>query len=103
LIGNQNSPGANVTADRIRRLKPAQIADLIESASTQEQSLLLERVHTDPQLEANVFEELDDNKQTQLLKMRSDQDIAEVLSRMRADDAGRCCHGPAAKSPSKRP
>jgi len=48
---------------------------------------LLERVHTDPQLEANVFEELDDNKQTQLLKMRSDQDIAEVLSRMRADDA----------------
>jgi CBS domain-containing protein len=87
LIGNQNSPGAHVAGDRIRRLKPAQIADLIESASTQEQSLLLERVHTDPQLEASVFEELDENKQTELLKMRSDEDIADVLSRMRADDA----------------
>ncbi len=85
LVSNQKS--ANIALDRIRRLKPAQIADLIESASNQEQTILLERVHTDPQLEANVFEELDDNKQTQLLKMRSDSDIADVLSRMRADDA----------------
>ena len=87
LIGNQNSSEDNLPSGRIRRLKPAQIADLIESASTQEQTLLLAEVHTDPQLEANVFEELDDNKQTQLLKVRTDEDIADVLSRMRADDA----------------
>ena len=87
LFGNQKSSDANMALARIRRLKPAQLADIIESASNQEQTLLLERVHTDPQLEANVFEELDDYKQTQLLKMRSDSDIADVLSRMRADDA----------------
>jgi len=86
LLGNQNHAKANLELSRIRRLKPAQIADMIESASTQEQNLLLAQVHTDPELEADVFEELDDDKKTQLLKMRSDQDIADVLSRMRADD-----------------
>jgi len=86
LLGNQNSTEANRELSRIRRLKPAQIADMIESASSQEESLLLAQVHTDPELEADVFEELDDDKKTKLLKMRSDKDIADVLSRMRADD-----------------
>jgi CBS domain-containing protein len=86
LLGNQNSSEANLELSRIRRLKPAQIADMIESASTQEQTLLLAQVHTDPELEADVFEELDDDKKARLLKMRSDKDIADVLSRMRADD-----------------
>jgi CBS domain-containing protein/sporulation protein YlmC with PRC-barrel domain len=70
----------------IGRLKPAQIANLIEAASAQEQSLLLAQVHEDPELEADVFEELDDDRQAQLLKSRSDQEVADVLSRMRADD-----------------
>jgi hypothetical protein len=87
LIGNQKSSEANLPSGRIRHLKPAQIADIIEGASPQEQNLLLAQVHTDPELEADVFEKLDDNKQTQLLKIRSDPDIADVLSRMRADDA----------------
>ena len=44
-------------------------------------------MHADPELEADVFEELDDERATRLLGARSDQEIAEVLSRMRADDA----------------
>lgn len=86
LIGGPK-PLKGLSASRwIGRLKPAQIADLIEHASAQEQNLLLAQVHADPALEANVFEELDEESQAQLLKTRSDQDVAEVLSRMRADD-----------------
>lgn len=85
LIGNQGS--LRTRFSWIRRLKPPQIADIIEGASTQEQDLLLAQVHADPELEADVFEELDDDRQARLLKTRSDRDIAGVLSRMRADDA----------------
>jgi len=87
LIDSQRSPKGRAVSSRIRLLKPAQIADIIEGASAQEQDLLLAQVHADPQLEANVFEELDDDRQAQLLNTRSDQDIADVLTRMRADDA----------------
>jgi len=44
-------------------------------------------VHADPELEADVFEELDEDRAARLLGARTDADIAEVLSRMRADDA----------------
>ena len=86
LVGNHKALKGLPAAMRIGRLKPAQIADIIEAASAQEQGLLLAQVHTDPALEASVFEELDDDKQSKLLKTRSDQDVADVLSRMRADD-----------------
>jgi hypothetical protein len=87
LIGNHGAVRSRVANSRIQRLKPAHIADLIEEASTKEQDLLLAQVHADPGLEADVFGELDDNRLAQLLKTRSDRDIADVLSRMRADDA----------------
>jgi Mg/Co/Ni transporter MgtE len=44
-------------------------------------------VHADPELEADVFEELDEDQATRLLTERSDAQIAAVLARMRADDA----------------
>src|SRR5579875_947051 len=72
---------------RIRRFKPAQIADLLEEASKAEETEILGQVHADPELEADVFEELDENLATRLLGARTDAEIAEVLSRMRADDA----------------
>ena len=86
LTGDPSSFKSRFAANRIHRLKPAQLADLIEGASTQEQDLLLAQVHADPELEADVFEELDEDKQTLLFKSRSDVDVAQVLSRMRADD-----------------
>lgn len=86
LVGNPKAPKRLPTSKWIGRLKPAQIANIIEAASAQEQNLLLAQVHADPELEADVFEELDEARQAQLLKGRSDQDVADVLSRMRADD-----------------
>ena len=87
LLIDEQKPGSGSFFSRLRGLKPAQLADMIEGASSQERDILLASVHADPELEADVFEELDDNKKTQVLKTRSDNEIADVLSRMRADDA----------------
>jgi CBS domain-containing protein/sporulation protein YlmC with PRC-barrel domain len=87
LIGHQGSQLQRGPFARVRRLKPAQIADLLEQASKQEETEILDRVHADPELEADVFEELDEDLATRLLGARTDSEIAAVLSRMRADDA----------------
>jgi CBS domain-containing protein len=72
---------------RLRGLHPAQIADLVEAASHQEGEEILEAVGEDKELEADVFEELDDEHQVEFLRERSDKEAAEVLSRMASDDA----------------
>jgi CBS domain-containing protein len=87
LIGHTGSALLRGPFARIRRLKPAQIADLLEEASKEEETEILGHVHADPELEADVFEELDEDLATRLLGARTDAEIAEVLARMRADDA----------------
>jgi CBS domain-containing protein len=87
LIGHTGSAVLRGPFARVRRLKPAQIADLLEEASKAEETEILGHVHADPELEADVFEELDEELATRLLGARTDAEIAEVLSRMRADDA----------------
>jgi CBS domain-containing protein/sporulation protein YlmC with PRC-barrel domain len=87
LIGHQGSELQRGPFARVRRLKPAQIADLLEQASKKEETEILGRVHADPELEADVFEELDEDLATRLLGARTDVEIAAVLGRMRADDA----------------
>jgi CBS domain-containing protein/sporulation protein YlmC with PRC-barrel domain len=89
LIGHQGSAllRGPFGLGRIRRLKPAQIADLLEEASKEEETEILGSVHADPELEADVFEELDEDQATRLLGARTDEEIAAVLARMRADDA----------------
>jgi CBS domain-containing protein/sporulation protein YlmC with PRC-barrel domain len=87
LIGHAGSATLRGPFGRIRRLKPAQIADLVEQASSAEGSEILGRVHADPELEADVFEELDEDLASRLLGARTDEEIAGVLARMRADDA----------------
>jgi CBS domain-containing protein len=87
LIGHTGSALLRGPFARIRRLKPAQIADLLEEASREEETEILGQVHADPELEADVFEELDEDLATRLLGARTDTEIAEVLARMRADDA----------------
>ena len=87
LIGHQGSALLRGPFARIRRLKPAQIADLLEEASKEEETEILGQVHADPELEADVFEELDEDLATRLLGARTDEEIAAVLARMRADDA----------------
>jgi CBS domain-containing protein len=87
LIGHAGSALLRGPFARIRGLKPAQIADLLEEASKEEETEILGHVHADPELEADVFEELDEDLATRLLGARTDTEIAQVLSRMRADDA----------------
>jgi CBS domain-containing protein/sporulation protein YlmC with PRC-barrel domain len=87
LIGHQGSALLRGPFARVRRLKPAQIADLLEDASKEEETEILGQVHDDPELEADVFEELDEDLATRLLGARTDEEIAAVLARMRADDA----------------
>ena len=76
-----------LAARRIVRLHPAQIADLVEAASHEEGEEILEAVGQDKELEADVFEELDDEHQVEFLRERSDEEAAAVLARMDSDDA----------------
>jgi CBS domain-containing protein len=87
LIGHAGSARSRYPVGRIRRLKPAQIADLLEDASRDEQSEILRHVHADPELEADVFEELEEDRATRLLSARTNAEVASVLARMRPDDA----------------
>jgi Mg/Co/Ni transporter MgtE len=47
----------------------------------------LQAVGQDKELEADVFEELDDEHQLEFLDQRSDREVASVLARMASDDA----------------
>jgi CBS domain-containing protein len=72
---------------KLARLHPAQLADLVEQASHNEGEEILESVGGDPELEADVFEELEAQHQLEFIEDRSDDGIADVLARMEADDA----------------
>lgn len=72
---------------RLKRLHPAQIADLVEAASHEQGEEIIEAVHGDPELEADVFEELDPEHQVEFLRNRSDEEAAKVLAEMGPDDA----------------
>lgn len=86
LIGHNPSRALRDSA-RVGALKPAQLADLIEDADKAEGGELLDRVRADPELEADVFEELDPDKASRLLNDMPDAEVAALLGRMRADDA----------------
>lgn len=87
LLRHVPSSRLKLTARRIARLHPAQIADLVEAATHEEGEEILEAVGEDKELEADVFEELDDEHQVEFLRERSDEEAAAVLARMEPDDA----------------
>ena len=72
---------------RLRRLHPAQIADLVEGSSHEEGEEIIHAVESDVELTADVFEELDTEHQLEFLKSRSNEEAANVLGRMAPDDA----------------
>ena len=72
---------------KLARLHPAQLADLVEAASHSEGGEILGAVGADPELEADVFEELETGHQREFIEERSDAEIAAVLGRMETDDA----------------
>jgi CBS domain-containing protein len=87
LIGHGQSMAVRRVFGRVGGLKPAQIADLLEEADKAEGGEILDRVRTNPELEADVFEELDPEKASRLLDDMPDDEVAALLGRMRADDA----------------
>src|SRR5712691_1854150 len=72
---------------RLRRLHPAQIADIIEGASHEEGQEIIEAVESDPALTADIFEELDAEHQVEFLRSKSNEEAARLLERMAPDDA----------------
>jgi Mg/Co/Ni transporter MgtE len=87
FVGHVPTSRLKLAARRLARLHPAQIADLVEAASHAEGGEILEAVGQDKELEADVFEELDDEHQVEFLRERPDPEVAAVLARMAADDA----------------
>jgi len=87
LIGHVRSDAVRRHWGRVGGFKPAEIADLLEEADKAEGGEILDRVRSDPELEADVFEELDPDKASRLLNGMPDDEVAALLGRMRADDA----------------
>jgi CBS domain-containing protein len=87
LIGHDRSRAVRRFSGRLGAFKPAEIADLLEDADKAEGGEILDGVRTDPELEADVFEELDPDKASRLLDDMPDAEVAALLGRMRADDA----------------
>jgi CBS domain-containing protein len=72
---------------KLARLHPAELADLVEAAPRGQGEEIIAAVHHDPELEADVFEELGDEHQREFLEERDDEEIAELVARMETDDA----------------
>jgi CBS domain-containing protein/flagellar motility protein MotE (MotC chaperone) len=87
LIGHAHTDALRRLSGRFGGFKPAEIADLIEEADKEEGGEILDRVRSDPELEADVFEELDPEKASRLLDDMPDEEVAALLGRMRSDDA----------------
>jgi CBS domain-containing protein len=72
---------------RLRRLHPAELADLVEAAAHEAGEQIIDAVHAEPALEAGVFEELDRHHQLEFLRRRTDSEVAQLLARMEPDAA----------------
>src|SRR6266852_6154180 len=87
FVGHVPTAKLLMPLQRLRRLHPAQIADLVEGASHEEGEEIIQAVEGDVELTADVFEELDTEHQLEFLKSRSNEEAAKVLGRMAPDDA----------------
>ncbi len=87
FVGHVPTAKLLMPLQRLRRLHPAQIADLVEGASHEEGEEIIHAVEGDAELTADVFEELDTEHQLEFLNTRSNEDAAKVLDRMAPDDA----------------
>ena len=72
---------------RLASLHPAELADLVEAAPHGQGEEIIAAVHHDPELEADVFEELADEHQLEFAEDRDDHELADLMARMEADDA----------------
>ncbi|MGO8906469.1 MAG: magnesium transporter MgtE N-terminal domain-containing protein [Solirubrobacteraceae bacterium] len=87
FVGHVPSARLRFSHRKLANLHPAEIADLVEAASHDEGEEIIEAVRQDRELEADVFEELDEHHQLEFIRERPDAQVAAVVSRMAADDA----------------
>jgi magnesium transporter len=72
---------------KLARLHPAQLADLVEDASSHEAEEIISAVHNDLGREADLFQQLDAHHRRQFAETRSDQELGRIVARMGADNA----------------
>lgn len=87
FVGHVPTAGLLMPLGPLKRLHPAQIADLVEGASHEQGEEIIEAVEADPELTADVFEELEPEHQIEFLETRSDDEAAQLLAHMAPDDA----------------
>ncbi len=88
FVGHVPTVRLRVPHPKLAKLHPAQIADLVEAASRPQGEEIIKAVGDDDrELEADVFEELDDQHQREFLEDRPDGQVAAILTRMAPDDA----------------
>ncbi len=87
FVGHVPTARLRFSYRRLANLHPAEIADLVEAASHEEGEEIIEAVRQDRELEADVFEELDEHHQLEFIRERPDAQVAAVVARMAADDA----------------
>lgn len=87
LVGHVPTAELRLPFRRLSKLRPADIADIVEHASHDEGEEILSAVQADRELEADVFEELNEDKQLEFLRTRSNEEAITVLSNMNPDDA----------------
>ncbi len=87
FVGHVPTARLRFSHRKLANLHPAEIADLVEAASHDEGEELIEAIAQDRELEADVFEELDEHHQLEFIRERPDTQVAAVVARMAADDA----------------
>ena len=87
FVGHVPSSRLRFSHRKLANLHPAEIADLVEAASHDEGEEIIEAVGQDRELEADVFEELDEHHQLEFIRERPDTQVAAVVARMAPDDA----------------
>jgi Mg/Co/Ni transporter MgtE len=87
FVGRVPTAKLLIPLQRLRRLHPAQIADLVERSSHEEGEEIIDAVAADPELTADVFEELDTDHQIEFLRSHTNPEAAAILARMAPDDA----------------
>ncbi|HEV3228531.1 MAG TPA: PRC-barrel domain-containing protein, partial [Solirubrobacteraceae bacterium] len=87
FVGHVPTSRLRIRHRKLAQLHPAQIADLVEAASHDEGEEIIQAVGQDRELEADVFEELDDQHQVEFIRERTDEEAAKLIARMAADDS----------------
>jgi CBS domain-containing protein len=87
FIGHIPTIQLRVPHPKLARLHPAELADLVEAAPHGQGKEIIAAVRHDPELEADVFEELGDEHQLEFAEDRDDNELADLIVRMETDDA----------------